>query len=135
MPTLDVDFDVWKALTVRRSSEEVTYNDVLRDLLDLEQVDSDPERSAGWTWKGVTLPNGTELRAVYKGREYTAKIANDAWIQGGESKSSPSQAAWSITGSGINGWTFWEVMKPGSDQWVELGSLRPKKRLVDETDV
>jgi hypothetical protein len=35
MRTIEVDFDVFKALTMRRSSEEVSENDVLRELLGL----------------------------------------------------------------------------------------------------
>lgn len=35
MMTIDIDFDVFKELTRRRSSEEVTYNDVIRELLGL----------------------------------------------------------------------------------------------------
>ena len=35
MATIEVDFDVFKALTMKRSSEEITENDVLRGLLGL----------------------------------------------------------------------------------------------------
>ena len=35
MPTIEIDFDVFKALTLRRPSEEVSENDVLRQLLHL----------------------------------------------------------------------------------------------------
>src|SRR6266576_3665144 len=35
MRTIEVDFDVYKALTSRRPTEEVTENEVLRDLLGL----------------------------------------------------------------------------------------------------
>jgi len=33
MPFIEIDFDVYKALTARRPSEDVTENDVLRQLL------------------------------------------------------------------------------------------------------
>ena len=33
MARIDVDFEVFKELTVRRASESVTYNDVIRELL------------------------------------------------------------------------------------------------------
>jgi hypothetical protein len=35
MVALDVDFEVFKALTNRRATESVTYNDVIRELLGL----------------------------------------------------------------------------------------------------
>lgn len=35
MSTIEIDFDVYKALTLRCTSEEATYNDVLRQRLNL----------------------------------------------------------------------------------------------------
>lgn len=125
MVTLDVDFEVFKALTNRRETEAVTYNDVLRDVLGLGQKSAVPTTSLpGWTWKGVTLPNGTELRAEYKGKAHTAKITNGTWVQEGQEYGSPSAAAYAITGSGINGWRFWLVKRPSDPAWVPLGKLR-----------
>jgi hypothetical protein len=122
---IDIDFDVFKALTNRRSSESVTYNDVLREMLGLPSATASPQASGdGWTWKGVTLPNGTELRAEYKGQAYFAKIEGGKWMQNGKPRSSPSAAAYAITQSGINGWWFWSVKRPGDVIWVPLGKLR-----------
>lgn len=38
MHTIDIDFDVYKALTMRREKEEMSYNDVLRQMLGLAPV-------------------------------------------------------------------------------------------------
>lgn len=126
MTSIDIDFEVYKALTIRRATEAVTYNAVLRDVLGLEQSTAQPQTDVGgWTWKGVTLPNGTELRAEYKGTAHTAKIEGGQWMQDGESRTSPSAAAHAITESGINGWWFWSVKRPGDLAWVPLAKLRP----------
>ncbi len=124
---IEIDFDVFKALTIRRASEAVTYNAVLREMLDLP-AEALPTQAAteGWTWKGVTLPNGTELRAEYKGQMYTAKIVEGKWMQDGQSRSSPSAAAQAITESGVNGWWFWAVKRPNDLAWEPLGKLRPE---------
>lgn len=37
MHAVEVDFDVYKQLTVRRTTEDVSYNDVIRELLGLGQ--------------------------------------------------------------------------------------------------
>lgn len=124
MEVIEVDFQVWQALTARRASKEVTENDVLRDLLGLNSAEKAEDGGPGWTWKGVNLPNGTELRAEYKGREYAAKIIRNEWIQGGEAMSSPSQAAYQITKGGVNGWTFWQAKTPGSNEWLMLSKIR-----------
>lgn len=129
MVALDVDFDVFKALTNRRATEDVTYNDVLRELLELgaKAPPSATQNSGGWSWKGVTLPNGTELKASHQGKLCAAKIENSKWMQDGNTYASPSAAAFAITNYGINGWLFWQVKRPSDATWVQLGSLRPKK--------
>ena len=125
MATIEVDFEVFKALTNKRESEEMSYNDVLRAMLDLGTSQAAPAPSGpAWTWKGVTLPTGTELRAEYKGKEYTARIVNGEWVQGERVFGSPSAAAYAITESGINGWVFWSVKRPTDAGWSLLSKLR-----------
>jgi len=125
--SIEIDFEVFKALTSRRATEAVTYNDVLREMLKLPQsVTVMQGNGAGWTWKGVTLPNGTELRAEYKGHAYAAKIEDGKWMQDGEPRTSPFAAAFAITQAGVNGWRFWRVKRPGDVAWAPLAKLRPK---------
>lgn len=58
---IEIDFDVFKELTASRRAETVSYNDMLRELLNLpESRITSPVAVEGWTWKGVTLPNGTD---------------------------------------------------------------------------
>ena len=125
MVALDVDFEVFKALTNRRIAESVSYNDVLRDILGLpEEFLETSAQTKGWSWKGVFLPDGTELKTQHKGTAYTAKIENGKWIQEEKLYNSPSAAAFSITGHGINGWWFWFVKRPDDPAWMPLGKLR-----------
>jgi len=125
MATIDVDFEVYKALTNMRETEETTYNSVLRDLLRLgAPVLSSKKYLPSWTWKGVTLPSGTKLRAEYKGKVYTAEIVDGEWVQDGKTYGSPSAAAYAVTHSGINGWAFWTVMRPTDPTYSTLGALR-----------
>jgi len=89
MPTIEVDFDVFKALTARRSTEDVTENDVLRQLLRLPPrsspiVTSDSPGPDDWVTKGVRLPVGTELRAMYKGQTYLARVSSGALVYDGK---------------------------------------------------
>ena len=125
MATIEIDFEVFKKLTNRRHSENFTYNDVLRELLELPPVQAASAATpAIWSWKGVELPDGTELRSEYKGRVYLAKIDNGRWMQDGMERSSPSDAANAITKGGVNGWTFWSVKRPSDDDWLVLNELR-----------
>ena len=69
MPSIEIDFDVFKALTARRTSEDMTENDVLRQLFNLGKKGSaltktDSPIPDDWVTKGVRLPSGTELRST-----------------------------------------------------------------------
>ncbi len=130
MSTIEIDFDVYKALTLRRTSEEVTYNDVLRQLLNLNVKKgasasaSAPLAQGEWTAKGVRFPAGTEFRASYKGRAIMGKVESGALQVDGKRYDSPSAAAVAITGNPVNGWIFWECRFPGSSSWRMIKSLR-----------
>jgi hypothetical protein len=128
MQTIEIDFDVFKALTVRRPTETTTYNDVLRDLLGLGPRRSKTQPSTAgevpWVAKGVSFPHGTEFRATYKGRTYAGRVENGSLVVDGKEFTSPSAAAMEITVSPVNGWTFWECRRPGETRWQALKDLR-----------
>ncbi len=141
---IEVSLDIYKALTERLRYENQTYSDVIRELLNLDSP-LELEGPAighrglmtGWSSKeiaavlgpgfhsrGLTLPNGTQLRARYKRKVYTAAIEANEWIdQEGKSQSSPSSAASSITGNNVNGLRFWEARRPGDSEWRRLDAL------------
>ena len=130
MHTIEVDFEVFKQLTVRRATEEVSYNDVIRELLDLGQVKANAaKQSSGpspddWIAKGVRFPAGTEFRANYKGQIRTGRVESGALTVNGKRYVSPSAAAVAVTGSPVNGWRFWECRLPGKSSWQFIESLR-----------
>lgn len=130
--TIDIDFDVYKEITIRRQTPETTENDVLREQFGLDPVrpaKSQPQRlsplsGTPWVCKGVTFLHGTEFRATYKGQMYSAKVENGALVYNGQRYTSPSPAAITITGNSVNGWKFWESKMPGSSSWVLIYSLK-----------
>jgi hypothetical protein len=125
--SIEVDFQVYKRLTMLREREHDTYNDVIRDLLKLPRVRApDPAANGGGALiKGVLFPEGTEFRVNYKGRMYTAKIAGGRWIgEDGAPRNSPSDAAHAITGNNVNGWRFWECKRPSDSKWRVMDQLR-----------
>jgi hypothetical protein len=135
--SIEIDFDVFKEITVRRSTPDVTENDVLRQLLGLNAATSRQEQtnrteggSTGipWTSKGVTFPHGTKLRAEYGGRSYYARIEDGAIIYDGKSYKSLSAVAHAVTGNSVNGWSFWECQHPGKSGWVQISEFRNGRR-------
>jgi hypothetical protein len=148
--SIDIDFDVFKALTTRRATPETTENDILRELLGLESgEDTDSKNtcqtlsgsvpanssklennevstSTGfpWVWKGVSFPHGTEFRASHRGRYYYASVNNGALVYGGNRYKAPSTAGTAITGTSVNGWRFWKCKLPGERNWVLMDKMR-----------
>jgi hypothetical protein len=118
---------------MRRETEAMTYNDVIRTLLNLggaKPVASDPEPvGKSLIFKGVEFPHGTLFRATYKGQTRTATVKDGIWVDDkGEAASSPSQAAYYITGSSVNGWRFWECRRPNDTKWISIDELRGQVR-------
>lgn len=133
MRTIEVDFDVFKALTARRATEAVTENDVLRGLLGLNSKRDLPASMAGddpdaddWIVKGIRFPANTEFRASHKGQTWLGRVERAALVINGRRFDSPSAAAVSITRSPTNGWTFWECRIPGQATWQIIKGLRRK---------
>jgi hypothetical protein len=133
--SLEVDFDVYKAVFARRASETVSENDVLRELLGLGPKKDVPQSASkasaasiggaeDWTAKGVRFPVNTEFRVTYKGQIYTGRVHGGALVVDGKSYESPSSAAMAITGSAVNGWRFWEARLPGKSSWQLIEGLR-----------
>ncbi len=134
--TLEVDFDVYKAVFARRANESVTENDVLRELLGLpprEEHSASPAEPMNprdtsspedWVVKGVRFPAGTNFRASYKGRTYSGRVEGGALVVDGKSYDSPSAAAVAITGNAVNGWRFWECRLPAKSTWQIIERLR-----------
>jgi hypothetical protein len=130
MPQIDIDFEVFKELTSRRPTEEVSYNDVLRELLKLGKPMKTAKAAVNgrpWTVSDTSFPAGTEFMADYKGTAYTG-IVKDGKLElsDGGKFTTPSAAAVHITGSNVNGWRFWKCRLPGATQFVLVERLRGK---------
>lgn len=139
---IDIDIDVHRHIEQNRTSFAQTPNDILRRLFGLEdgeraaprrahETEGPPPVTGDWSWKGVTLPAGTELRMTYNGRTHTGVVSGGAWQIAGATYSSPSSAADALARSrdgkrvSLNGWILWEAKKPGARSWVRLHELRP----------
>lgn len=136
---IEISFGLWKRLLNLLEDENDSYDAVIARLLDAAPPDrlappprpddsSTPaaNRSNGAYFKDTFLPNGTQMRATYKGRTYYARISDSEWVDEttGDRRSSPSQAAYYITGNNVNGWLFWLAKRPTDNDWHSLNALR-----------
>lgn len=144
---IEVDFDVFKALTILRRDEADTHNNVIRRLLKIADADSSTPESADGIWPSkigalakaflgpdacegawignAFFPNGTRFRATYKGQTYRASIEGERWVgEDGIARQSPSEAAGAISGTNVNGWRFWYALRPQDQDWRRLDEFR-----------
>ena len=149
MQQIEIDFEVFKALTARRLNPDHSNNDVIRDLLGLDSLIEPPDPieilcdnsgtvydtkfgtgsllggATGFSARGIFLPNGSVLKATYKQQQHIARIESGRWIDAdGKSHSSPSAAAKHITHSSVNGLRFWSVKRPKDPDWRRLDLLK-----------
>ena len=130
---IEIDFEVFKALTARRDTEEATYNEVLRQLLDLpvrELSEHAPLQGSQKSFiaNGVEFPHGTEFQMRYKGQLYDAKVSNGYLVCNGKLYTTVSAPACEITHTSINGWKCWECRFPRHTDWQSIDTLRRRAR-------
>lgn len=129
MPKIDIDFDVFKAITARRDNEDVSENDVLRMMLGLAEDQKKPHGKASWSadvWvsEGVRFAVGSKLRHRFRGGETArAFIVSEGVETGGVTYPGFSPAAAAVTGHQVNGWQFWEILR-SDGSWAKVDSLR-----------
>ena len=131
MIRVEISFDTYKHLMLRRRDETHSLDDVIRELAGLEPAP--PVGRRAWFQKDLSLRHGTELRAPYKGAFYPAAIVDGEWIKNGEVMSSPSAAARAITGNSVNGWDFWEAKQPGDESFTSLKALQARWHAYETT--
>jgi hypothetical protein len=85
----------------------------------------DPQR--GYQWHPVFLPNGTQLRMVYRTKPHYAEIRHEKVIYEGEAALSPSELARKIArNTNRNAWRDLWVKLPNTATWVLSDTLRSK---------
>lgn len=71
-----------------------------------------------------SLLEPTGRSGAVDGKEYFGEVKNGALLLDGVEYSSPSAADCSVTQSPVNGWTFWQCLRPGDAQWIPINTLR-----------
>ncbi len=128
MHTIEVDFDVIRALMALRLTEAISNNEVIRGLLKLPPAKPAQKEAAtggagDWVVKGARFAAGMDFRCRYQGRAHLGRVEDGALVVSGKQYNSPSAAAVAITGYAVNGWNFWECRMPGGE-WRQMSSYR-----------
>jgi hypothetical protein len=136
MPTIEIDFETFKAITALRTSEQMSEGDVVKQLLIVDgQPDTSlpkvayvsPEQRAPakyWWHKGVEFPVGMKLEHVFRGdRSVTAEIVESGVLFDGKVYRDLSPAGVAAAGYQVNGWDFWNY-KDNRGNWSSVKALR-----------
>ena len=126
--SIEIDLEVYKLIEANRKSFAQTENEILREILNLKpeikRIRSYIADTGLDIGDGVLLPEGSVLRKKYKGQVYEVEVRGGQILYNGKGYTSPSGAAVAVTGSSVNGWTFWEVKRPNDGDFKLLDSLR-----------
>lgn len=149
MRTIEVDWEVRQMIEAERRGYDDPPNAALRRLLEIDT----PERptdvsasarahdigtsSASWNWKGVTLPEGTELRVAYSEVLAGGHVAKGQLTFDGEGFKTPSRAVMAVvarrrgtsSAPSINGWQYLQVLLPEENQFKPLSQVREERKL------
>lgn len=122
---IEIELDVYKALTQRMEHEQDALNDIIGRLLDLPAYRVAPANieQADWFGYSVRLAVGTELRTNYKKTERIGIVRKDGLELEGQTFPSLSAAAIYVRGQNTNGWRFWKV-RDAAGKWQLMQSLR-----------
>lgn len=70
----------------------------------------------GYQWKGLFLPDGTEIRMQYKGAYAYARVEGDDIVYRGQ-PISPASLANTVAGSSRNAWRDLWLKRPADKEW------------------
>ena len=82
----------------------------------------------GYQWKGLFLPEATELRMPYKGDYFYASVEGDHVMYDGE-RVTPASWVNRVTQSSRNAWRDVWVKRPGDKEWRLADDIRNEGRI------
>ncbi len=96
-----------------------------------------PESGTAWTSEGVTIPDGSDAKMSYmRGQQnFFGRFVMGKLVVDGKKFDTLSQAATALAldrrgrPAHLNGWAYWHVRFPGSDEWIPMATL---KKAADE---
>jgi hypothetical protein len=102
------------------------------DAVSAEQADGGLQKygpaTRGYQWQNVFLPNGTQLKIPYKGRDHLAEIRHQQ-LYYEDTPTSPSQFASRVARyTSRNAWRDIWVKRPDDKDWLPANRLRRESR-------
>jgi hypothetical protein len=90
------------------------------------------DQPRGYAWKGLWLPDGTDLRMRYKGKTFYAQVRGDDLLYDG-APSSPAQMVNSITRTNRNAWRDLWIKTPRDKEFIpaEQARIRSEERTAE----
>ncbi len=100
-------------------------DEAVADWLARQTIDGQADTGAGYRWKCLFLPSGTEVRIEYSRVTYHAKVIGDDLIFR-DKPVSPRQMLLQLTGLTGNAWHWLMIRRPGERTFARASVLRAK---------
>jgi len=111
---------------------------MVRDVMKTKAAAADRavEAETDWQSEGVSVPHGSEARMSYMaGRQtFVGCFLNGKLVVNGRHFTTLSQAASALAvnrmgrSPNLNGWAYWQVRLPGTEQWIPMATLKKSAR-------
>jgi hypothetical protein len=109
-------------------------DEAVADWLVRHQVQTDAESGAGYRWKTIFLPAGTDIRLDYGGKGFHARVIGDELVFEGRAVT-PRQMLMQVTGLSGNTWHWLFVRRPGEQHFIRADALRARVARAAATKV
>ncbi len=130
---IPVEADVLPRLLEVRQHPAEAWSDLLQRLLlgfkpeapgNRDKPKEAEERAKGMWTDGLFFPLGTLMHATASGKQVYGVVRRHAIWVNGKPYWSVSSALKAVVGYEINGWRYWECMRPDENEWVSIDRLR-----------
>ncbi|MCP4360693.1 MAG: hypothetical protein GY796_22015 [Chloroflexi bacterium] len=132
--TADVSSYIEHAIVVflERTEQDDLWSDEYLDELRKAELDGqsakygDPKK--GFQWQTIFLPNGTNLKITYKGRDFFADVRREKIVADGVEHTPSEWARRVANNTNRNAWRDIWIQFKGSSQWQLADALRWKEK-------
>jgi len=111
----------------RTAEDDLWSEDYLEELRESEmdgQSAKYGDQKKGFQWQTIFLPNGTNLKITYKGRDYLADVRNQKIVADGVEHTPSEWARRVANNTNRNAWRDIWIQFKGSSQWQLADALR-----------
>lgn len=132
MYTIEVDYSVYRKLILLRDTEDVSFNEIINNLLNKQDNKNRTHQDSRQTkrpfiTKKTYFPHGTRFTGATNGQKFETVVDNGCLLFNGKQFHSFSSAGVAACGHSVNGWSFWNYLEDISDDEANRLTIKTQK--------